>query len=332
MVKKIFGKFENIPAALTLTMCFIYYFENMANRNMIVIFAVLTIATCFSPLLPILREPREKEWFSVVTSNFKYSSFLFVSGIFFTRLLVREELMQFPGSVIFFSIMIFGIIMVFSFGYFIIDYMHKSDKTIENNTKALQRSSIKGFEELLKAVEEKGGNVLVVAGNLLSLKTDKGIELLKKFLGRNSSNKVKLIIPEESQRYLKIIKQKINKANLLNQIEVLVYKPFWFLQGVVIIGRIPESEYEHAMTPVGCYYYKTRFSEEEDMAEDGIFIDLSKQDIYTDYSQAVSAYYFLMNTLSYSQSPYEVTKVFKKDSQPYNPKISVVSWDQVQQF
>ena len=190
------------------------------------------------------------------------------------------------------------------------------------------RSGIKGFEELLKAVKDKEGNALAVAGNLLSLKTEKGINLLKTFLNGDSSNELKLIIPKESKKYLKNIKDKINLNVLESQVRVLVYEPFWFLQGIVIIGKTT-SEYEHAMTPLGCYYYKTKFSEQEDITEDGLYIDLSTQDIYSDYPQAINAYYFLLNTLKYVQEPYEVEKVFKKDSKPHDPKASLVNWSQV---
>lgn len=318
---------EDILYICALCMSGIYFFEDMANRTMLVVFVFLTLIPIILSTTSLFQMIKKKEWFSSICLNLKYSSSFFIFGIFFTRILVKKELLQFPGSVVFFAIMIYAIVIIGSFGYYVLTYFYNMDKTIEDNTKALKRSNIKGFNELLQTIETKNANILAVAGNLLSMKTKTGIELLGKFLSKNESNRLKLIIPEESQQYLKIIKQKIN-GSLLDKIEVLVYKQFWFLQGVVIIGEM-KSEYEHAITPVGCYYYKTKFSEEEDMAEDGIFIDLSKQDIHADYPQAVSAYYFLMNTLKYSQNPYEVEKVFKKSLQPYNPKISVVDWSKV---
>jgi hypothetical protein len=318
---------EDIIWIFALFMCGIYFLEDMADRTMLVIFALLTLIPIILSTIPLFQTIKKKKWFSTMCLNLKYSSSFFIFGMFFTRILVKKELLQFPGSVVFFSIMIYAIVIIGSFGYYFLTYFYNMDKTIEDNTKALKRSNIKGFDELLQTIETKDANVLAVAGNLLSIKTKIGIGLLKKFLDKNTSNSLKLIIPEESQQYLTTIKQEIDKS-LLIQIEVLVYKPFWFLQGVVIIGK-KEPEYKHAITPVGCYYYKTKFSEEEDMAEDGIFIDLSKKDIYDNYSQAVSAYYFLMNTLKYSKSPYEVEEVFKKDFEPYNPNVSIVDWSEV---
>jgi len=279
------------------------------------------IVTGVTILTEIINRKRGK-WDA--TKFVKFSIFFFIIGVFVANTYV-PAVTEAKINNVYIPVAVMIVIYMFALLIHLIITSAK-EKTVKNAMS--NRSGIKGFEELLKAVRDKGGNVLAVAGNLLSLKTEKGIDLLKTFLNGDSSNKLKLIISKESKKYLRNIKDKINLDVLVSQVSVLVYEPFWFLQGIVIIGKTA-SEYEHAMAPLGCYYYKIKFSEGEDMAEDGLYIDLSKQDIYTDYPQAINAYYFLLNTLKYSQSPYEVEKVFKKNSQPYDPRIYAVNWNDV---
>ncbi len=306
---------EDFALLLAIILIWVVYAINPTYFFFSIIVTGLTILT------EIINRKGE-EW--VAIKFVKFSVFFFVIGVFVANTYVPAVSKAKVNNV---YIPVATMIVIYMFALIIhLIVTSAKEKTVKDAMS--NRSGIKGFEELLKAVRDKGGNVLAVAGNLLSLKTEKGIDLLKTFLNEDSSNKLKLIISKESKKYLRNIKDKINLDVLVSQVSVLVYEPFWFLQGVVIIGKTA-PEYEYAMTPLGCYYYKIKFSEGEDMTEDGLYIDLSKQNIYTDYPQAINAYYFLLNTLKYGQSPYEVEKVFKKDSKPYDPLITTVNWDDV---
>jgi len=143
---------------------------------------------------------------------------------------------------------------------------------------------------------------------------------------------LKLIIPETSRKYLTDIKERVG-TKLLNQIECYICEPFWFIQGVVIIGKLPLVQRNNALTPLGCFYYKTKFSDDDVMSDEGIFIDL-KDRSGDDFTEAVRAYYFLLNTSEYEQNQYKVKKIFSikpTGCDDYGPHESIkpIEWSDI---
>jgi hypothetical protein len=200
------------------------------------------------------------------------------------------------------------------------------------------------FNELLKIMDVKKANVLMVTGNLLGLKTEDGCELLIKLL-QKKTNQVHLVIPKDSEGYLTEIKQIIlrkNQIDILKRIFVSVYEVLWNLQGVVIIGRIRDSGTgANDIDPVGIFYYKIKQNIEDSTPDDGIYVDLEKYKEegstpgHQQAIQAVCAYYHLSfltksKEFEYSNGDFKVKKYFTKEGTDYNKElIKPINWDKI---
>jgi hypothetical protein len=227
---------ENIMFAATFIVATYYKFYNKDDEVYVYIFAAFG-------LLPYLAEktfPKllEYQMYLSTIQNLKYSCSFFIAGIVLSR--VSTQHIVYSSNQAWATAYFFIIILGASFIYAIFINQNKMEEIIAKNTKALSRSSVKGFDELITTIAEKKGNVLLVAGNLLSLKTDPGTQLLIKFLDQNSSNVLKLVVPTSSGIYISELKNKIIAINqkYLSRISVTIQEPFWFLQGIVIIGKL----------------------------------------------------------------------------------------------
>lgn len=332
-----FKKMENISFALYICMMSVLSILQPEFRPFTICLVLLTVIPLVVKL--ILPENSELEDFvekySDMLTNFKYSSLIFVFGIYFvvfsdfTILSENNWYSYLTAS----TVIIIFFVLAIGYSTIIKDVEKEKYREIMQDgiNQIKNRSGIKGLNELLETIESKEANVLLVAGNLLSMNTEKGIELLNTFLKKSGTNKLKLIIPQDSKKYLADIKKKIPKY--FHQIEGFICEPFWFLQGIVIIGKIPKPPRKNAITPIGCFYYKTKYSKDEVISNEGIFIETGS-DINTNFAQAVCAYYFLMNTFEYSQNQYEVKQVFwdisnNKKPEIHNPKIEIIDWGKI---
>lgn len=329
-----FKKMENMSFALYICMmCSLLILQPDFRPFTIWLILLTVIPLVIKQFLPKKSELEDLVVkYSDMLTNLKYSSLIFVVGIYFVlfsdfKILSENNLYSYLTAS---TVIIIFFIFALGYSFIIKDVEEKKyRKSMQDDiNQIMNRSGITGLNELLEIIESKDANVLLVAGNLLSMNTEKGIELLNTFLKKSTTNKLKLIIPPDSKVYLANIKKRIPKY--FHQIEGFICEPFWFLQGVVIIGKIPTPQRENAITPIGCFYYKTRYSKDEVMSNEGIFIETGS-DTNANFAQAVCAYYFLINTFKYSQNQYEVKQVFKdisnyNEPKIHNPKIEIIDW------
>lgn len=300
----------NWAAVVATIFAGILYWEADSSGTLAVILGgLIPFSLIAVNLLGFRLSQRYKYW----PTHLKYTFFALFVALLADRIWLYEggpPRLSESASVAYIIVMIFSIIGSLAF---IVDRQYKRDEEymarIEALEEAEQRSGVKGFEQLLAAVEEKDGNALAAAGNLLSLKTDRGMELLNSFL-ENSDNEVYLFIPEDSTVYLSEVKEKIVSENYLERIKGKRYDPFWFMQGIVTIMKTDEHP-DHEVDVIGCYFYKPRTSEDEEMAEEGIYIDFTGSERRSDRCQSVNAYFSLMRELEYTNHPYRLSKIFR---------------------
>lgn len=279
----------------------------------------------------------------------KYSSSAFVIAILVDRTLLLNVAQEGMDTSVYIVLSIVGLVVMISFFYYLLDrfdkYYVRQKENIsrlkERMKRAERRSGIMDFEGLLEKVECKNGDVLAVGGNLLSLATSKGIRLLNKFLS-NPDKEVYLFITDEARERLSYIKDNIDENSYLDRVVPVVYKPFMFLQGVVIVGHSgPEGD-----RAIGCYFYKPRFYKEQEMAEEGIFIDLNEVTSSeregsrreTIFCRSVSAYLHLLRELKYKWTDNISTYTINKNLEVTNGgqtigwkdgEENIVDWEEV---
>lgn len=346
------GKYDKINSLITIITLIIaailgaIFNIRDLNFSFSAIVAVVSIALKIIDF--VARQPKWKK----IAAFANYSLLLFLlGGLIIFDLGMFVQLKKLDQSLTLYLIITIPAVVIVTIVFFIIKYAINLDeendelkqkheakekefnnrlRSIEVNTGLLlKRSGITKFNDLLKIIEEKRANVLTVTGNLLGLKTIEGCNLLKQFLEGSSSNKVHLVIPVSSIVYLKELKNNVAQNNLLDRIKVSIYERLWFLQGIVIIGRFQKG-FTYEMEPIGFFYYKIKATISDDMPDEGIYVDLDNFERLDEHREAVSAYYFLLETLKYSRDPFEVEKVFKKNGINYNSKIiKTVDWSTV---
>lgn len=337
------GKYDKINWLITITTLIIAAILGAIFKIRDLSFSFFAIGAVVSIALKIIdfvaRQPKWKK----IAAFVNYSLLLFLlGGLIIFDLGMFVQLKKLDQSLTLYLIITIPTVVIVTIMFFIIKYAINSDeendelnqkheakekefnnrlKSIEVNTGLLlKRSGITKFNDLLKIIIDKKANVLTITGNLLSLKTVEGCSLLIPFLEGSSSNKVHLIIPNSSEVYLKELKNNVVRDDLLSRIRVFSYEKLWFLQGIAIIGKLEEG-FTHEMEPIGFFYYKIKSSLSDETPDEGIYVDLENFERLDEHREAVSAYYFLLESLKYSRPPFEVQKVFKKDGQPYNSEI-----------
>ena len=144
----------------------------------------------------------------------------------------------------------------------------------------IKNNSVMPIDDFINKL--KGEQItLAVSGNLLSLKTQFGMNLLKKFLDMNDNNNIEIYIPDDSRSYIEELEKQFK--NYKNRIKLSIIKPFVFQQGIVIALRKIETDYGAGIVPVGYYLYKPKQSENEEIAKNGVFVDIdqnNKNDIW----------------------------------------------------
>ncbi|MEI7868461.1 MAG: hypothetical protein WCI11_11265 [Candidatus Methylumidiphilus sp.] len=334
-------RIEDILLLTTLVMLFYYRISHTNALSFSLILIIITFLTLALKWTPLGQKLQESDLYLSMIQNFKVSSFFIIAGLLLASV-SNNDISVFE---VWLTSAIYVSMLLCSGIYCLIDQLNKQGKRSEqqderseqqdqrnqqlidiiaSNAEALNRSNIKGFDELLTTIGKNKGNVLLVAGNLLSLKTIKGIKLLMNFLDQHPSNVLKIVVPASSRKYINELKDNVD-AKYLERISVTIQKPFWFLQGIVIIGKAENCGDE--ITPIGCYYYKSIFSDAEAIAEDGVYIDLSSQPLQGDYCQSVCAYYSLLNNLTYRDKYYFVNKdfsIFDETTKIYKPYNAII--------
>lgn len=336
-------KYDKINWLITITTSIIAVILGVIFHLRDLSFSFLAIGGVVSIALKTIDFVAKQPKWKKIAAFVNYSLLLFLlGGLIIFDLGMFVQLKKLDQSLTLYLIITIPAVVIFTIMFFIIKHTINSEeendelkqkheakekefitilKSIEVNTGLLlKRSGITKFNDLLKIIEEKKANVLTVTGNLLGLKTAEGSDLLMQFLGYNPSNKVHLVIPESSRVYLKELKNNVSQNNLLDRINVSIYEKLWFLQGIAIIGRFQEG-FTYEMEPIGFFYYKIKSSLSDETPDEGIYVDLNNFERLDEHREAVSAYYFLLETLQYSRPPFQVQKVFKKDGRPYNSKI-----------
>lgn len=176
------------------------------------------------------------------------------------------------------------------------------------------KSNITNWDQLIGTIIEKKGDILIIVGNLMLINTEKGITYLKKYLEANNDHEVKIITSRESCKQLDAIVDRISDPNLASRIEVISYRPFWFVQGIAIIAK-KDKQHANIIIPLGCFFYKVRESEDAGIPESGIYIDLSNQlsmDDLREVSEGLCAHYSILKKLEYEKDEYSAKKTIIK--------------------
>ena len=307
--------------ALITAVCLVaIMFIDPSNFAILLTFTIITVTSSLIPKKLLEGKPPE---LTIWIDNVGIASFWFIIGFFVFKVTTSKEILdKIPFAIFFITFTIIVVVFSFSVLFSVISVQQESQKTrtavtavsekVDRYERLLESSSggIGDFPTLFKKVIAEQPDIILIAGNLLTMSTNDGADLVNEYLLRRDTNKLKLIIPESSKSLLPVVKSKIGPG-MLNRLEIYVANPFWFLQGILILGRRKISTDDNRIDPYGCIYYNIKTNQNGEYSKEGIYIDL-KNTSYGDLKDSFAAYYSLMNTLEYSEGDYKVNKVFKK--------------------
>ena len=111
--------------------------------------------------------------------------------------------------------------------------------------------------------------------------------------------------------YMKTIKENIDNS-LWDRVTITIHEPFWFIQGIVIVGKKKSVGGEFDMDLLGCFFYKIKNSERDPMSVGGVFTSF-KEKTSDAFSQGIRTYHFLLSQLEYINHPYTIKKIITKE-------------------
>ena len=335
-----------IIVAFTLAMLYVILFSSKDDiKATEIIFALMTFVPLF---ISIFLRRRLSPRFETIINNILICSVWFIIGFFIFKITNDEDTMRkIPYPVFFISLAIYALMFIFSGAILLVKLLEdaevsaqlKQDKTskklkeIENITKMVISSSsgIRDFNSLFEKIISEKPNIVIIAGNLLSMSTNEGANLVNNYLNQGEKNVMKLLIPESSQSFLSAVKTQIKESSL-NRLEIFVADPFWFLQGIAILGKRKVDD-NSRIEPFGCIFYKIKLSKDDENSKEGIYIDLRTTDA-VEIKDSFAAYYSLLNSLEYSEGAYKVKKIFTKRN-PETKKDEIfhvkkqIKWDTI---
>jgi energy-coupling factor transporter transmembrane protein EcfT len=307
-----------------------------SNLGILLIFTLITVLSAFLPQKLFMgKSPETKIWLN----NISICSFWFVIGFFIFKVTTSKDVLdKIPYSV--FLITFAVLVIMFSFSAFVMIFTineesqqtRKSINEYGEKVKEYEKllvsnsSGIKDFNSLLGKIISENPDVVIIAGNLLSMSTSEGANLVNKYLNQSTTNVIKLLIPASSKSLLSTVKTKIN-TSVLDRLEVFVADPFWFLQGIVILGRRRVAD-NSRIDPYGCIFYKIKMSVDDENSKEGIYIDL-KNNNAGEIKDSFAAYYSLLNSLEYTEGAYTVKKTFTKKNSTTNKNEAFLAKKQI---
>lgn len=257
----------------------------------------------------------------------EWSILFFVAGTYFSLMLIFPPFDPAKPSIAMYIFLSPFAFIALSFMYLLTtttEESHGARKASEKTYLMLNRDGITNLDLLSKALKKH--NSLVAIGNLMNLKTTTASKLLKQYLQQNSHNHIHLVIPKDSFKYLREIKKNINDDQLIKaRIKIVSIYPFLQMQGLLIIGDL----YDEGLSIKGYFKYKTNLKEDENLTENGIYVNLS-DDVSGTLSEPIKKsmelIYNLLQYGKYNYNPsYKITHKYMYNNDKYSYRMKMTN-------
>jgi hypothetical protein len=255
------------------------------------------------------------------------SILFFVAGTYFSLMLIFPAFDPAKPSIAMYIFLSPFAFIALSFMYLLTtttEESHESRKASEKTYLMLNRDGITNLDLLSKALKKH--NSLVAIGNLMNLKTTIASKLLKQYLQQNSHNHIHLVIPKDSFKYLREIRKNINDDNLIKtKLKIISIYPFVQMQGLLIVGDLHDDD----LAIKGYFKYKTNLKEDENLTENGIYVDLS-DDVSGLLSEPIKkSMELIFNLLQYGKynynPSYEITHKYMYNNGKYSYRMKMAN-------